>query len=231
MGKRANFSQRKRDWGLGRALYWELMNAVARLGVHLHYVNIDGHLSAIMDETPPAVPTGYDTRYLGFEELRAYEGLVPDMDGAFLDSACARGDVCIANFHDDELVGFAFLSFTHARATPQLDVLVPEGFQYVYKGWTHQNHRRAGLAAARVHLRHQLLRANPAQRSISYVETHNYASLLRGYRHPRERLLRMGFCGWITVLGRQIPFNSRRAKWIGFELTPSGNHRRRQYVK
>lgn len=66
---------------------------------------------------------------------------------------------------------------------------------------------------------------------ISMAETHNYPSLLHGYRHPRLRGLRMGFCGWITVFGRQIPFNSRRARWIGFEFVRREDHRRRQYVR
>ncbi len=40
----------------------------------------------------------------------------------------------------------------------------------------------------------------------------------------------MGLCGWITLFGRQIPFNTRRAKWIGFELVRKEDHRRRQYI-
>jgi hypothetical protein len=40
----------------------------------------------------------------------------------------------------------------------------------------------------------------------------------------------MGFCGWITIFGRQIPFTSRRARWVGFELVRNDDNRRRQYV-
>ena len=111
-----------------------------------------------------------------------------DLDRPFLELAIARGDVCIANFHGADLVGFAFVSFTRAPVSAQLDVLVPKGFQYVYKGWTHPDYRRANLGKARMYLRHGLLREHHAQRGISYVETHNYRSLLHGYRHrPRAQ--------------------------------------------
>src|SRR4030095_2739117 len=100
--------------------------------------------------------------------------------------AVARGDLCVANFRGEEVVGFAFFSFTRARVTPQLDALVPKGFVYGYKGWTHQDYRRANLTSARVHMRHHWMRQNHSLRGINYVETHNYASLLRHYRPPRH---------------------------------------------
>jgi hypothetical protein len=225
-----NFRHRQRSWGLQRALHWEVMNFVAKLGVHVHYVIVETNLREIHGEERPLVPPGIDTRFVGTDELLPYIDRVPDLDRGFLDSVFARGDVCIANFHGDELVGFAFISFTRARASAQLDVLVPDGFQYVYKGWTHPDYRRSNLTAARIYLRHQLLRQNHSLRGISYVETHNYASLLHRYRHPRERSLSMGLCGWFTLFGRQIPWNSRTAKWIGFELVRKEDLGRRQYV-
>jgi hypothetical protein len=195
--------------------------------VRVHYVTVRNEMR---HRPRPETPPGYDTRFVGRDEMLPYAGRVPGIERDFLDTAFARGDLCMANFGGDELLGFAFVSLSRARASPQLDVLVPRGFLYVYKGWTHPEHRRAQLAAARVYLRQQYMQANDAQWSISYVETHNYISLLRGYRHPRERGLRMGFCGWITVFGRQIPFNSRRARWVGFELVRRDDDGRRQYV-
>lgn len=229
MGKAAKFATRKRDWGLKRALHWEMMNALVKLGVRVHYVNVEGNVREILGEESPEVPPGYETRYAGHDEMLPYVG-TEGLDQAFLNTAFGRGDVCIANFLGRDLVGFAFVSFTRARVTEQLDMLVPDGFQYVYKGWTHIDHRRAKLAFARIYLRHKLLLADHGQRSISFVETHNYSSLLRGYTHPRERKLRMGFCGWITLFGRQIPFNSRRARWVGFEIVRKDHDGRRQYV-
>lgn len=226
------FQKRRQDWGLKRALHWVLMNLLRRLlGLRLYYVLVESNVREIVGEQQPPVPEGIDTRIVGIEELFPFAGKVADLDREFLETVRARGDVCIANFRHDELVGFAFVSFTRARASAQLDVLVPKGFQYVYKGWTHPDYRRANLGAARVYLRHGLLRENHGQRGISYVETHNYASLLHGYRHPRERSLLMGFCGSITVFGREIPFNSRRARWVGFEMVRRTDPGLRQYVR
>jgi hypothetical protein len=228
--KLQHFRQRKRDWGLKRALHWELMHAMSLIGFRLNYVNVGSNMKEILGEARPTAPTGYETRVVGLAEMLPHAGRVPDLSQAFLEEAFARGDVCTANFFDNQLVGFSFSSFTRARATDQLDVLVPAGFRYGYKSWTHPEHRRANLSRMRGYTRRQTLPSDRMQRSISYVETHNYPSLLHSYRHPRERSLRMGFCGWITVFGRQIPFNSRRAKWIGFEIVRRDDHRRRQYV-
>lgn len=230
MGKLANFAKRKRDWGFKRALHWEVMNALSIFGLRVHYVIVPTDIGRIVGEEKPDVPPGYETRVVGREELLAFVGRVPDLDAEFLDIAFGRGDICVANFHGTELVGFAFLSYTRARATDQLDVLVPQGFRYPYKAWTHPDHRRAKLSQIRGYVSRETFQFKHDLRSINYIETHNYASLLHGYRHPRERNLNMGLCGWVTVFGRQIPFNSRRARWIGFEMVRRDEQRQRQYV-
>jgi len=230
LGKRANFRARKRDWGLRRALHWEVMHLLSKVGIRVHYVILNASMMQILGEERPAVPAGYETRVVGIDEILPYGDSVEGLSREFLESAFARGDVCTANFRDGELVGYGFTSYTRARVTEQLDVLVPAGFRYPYKSWTHPAHRRANLSSMRGYVRRQTLPAGHEQRSIDYVETHNYASLLHGYRHPRERGIPMGFCGWITVFGRQLPFNSRRARWIGFEFVRKDDTRPRQYV-
>jgi len=230
MRKLDNFRARKRDWGWRRALHWELMHGLSLLGLRIHYVIVGSDMREILGEEMPAVALGYDTRVVGYGELLPYVSQVPDLSGEFLEAAFARGDVCTANYYGGALVGFSFSSYTRARVTNQLDVLIPEGFRYGFKSWTHTDHRRANLRRMRGYVRRRTLRSDHEQRSISYVETHNYASLLHGYRHPRLRSLRMGFCGWFTVFGRQIPFSTRRARWVGFEFVRREDSRRRQYV-
>ena len=230
MSKLANFRARKREWGFKRALHWEQMNLLATLGIRVHYVDVGASIRQIVGEEEPEVPPGYETRMVDFDDLLAYSERVPDLSQEFLETAFGRGDIGSANFYAGELVGFAFWSYTRARVTDQLDVLVPEGFRYSYKTWTHPNHRRANLSSMRSYVRRRTRRAPHEERVISYTETHNYPSLLHGYRHPRMRGQRMGFCGWITVFGRQIPFNSRRARWVGFEFVRREDERRRQYV-
>jgi hypothetical protein len=229
--RRVPFRQRLRDWGLRRTLYWYLMHALSKFGIRLHYVRVGADMREFLaTEVAPETPQGYDTRVVGIDELLPFAGVVPDLDREFLVAALQRGDVCTANFFNRELVGFSFSTLERARVSAQLDVLVPDGFRYSYKAWTHPDHRRHNLSRARGYVRRQTLKWGHEVRSISYIETHNYPSLLHSYRHPRDRSLPMGFCGWFTLFGRQIPFNSRRAKWIGFEFVRKGDDGRRQYV-
>lgn len=229
--RRVPFRQRMRDWGLRRTLYWYLMHALSKFGIHLHYVRVGADMLDILgNEVAPETPQGYGTRVVGVDELLPLAGVVAGLDREFVLAAFERGDVCTANYFDGELVGFSFSTCKRARVSAQLDVLVPDGFRYGYKAWTHPEHRRRNLARARGYVRRQTLKWAHEVRSISYIETHNYPSLLRSYRHPRQRSLPMGFCGWVTLFGREIPFNSRRAKWIGFEFVRRDDHGRRQYV-
>jgi hypothetical protein len=226
------FHKRRADWGLRRTLYWYLMHTLAKAGIRLHYVRVGADMREILRiEERPQVPDGYDTRVVGLEEMLPHAGAVPDLDREFLEASFARGDRCTANFFNGELVGFSFGTHQRARATPQLDVLVPSGFRYGYKAWTHPAHRQRNLSRIRGYVRRQSAKSMHEERSISYIETHNYPSLLHSYRHPRDRGLAMGLCGWITLFGRQIPFNSRRAKWIGFEVVRKNDSGRRQYVR
>lgn len=229
MWKIANFNARRRDWGLKRALHWQLMHALSKVGVRVHYVIVGGGMLEIVGETTPLVSAGYETRVIGLDELLPYAS-EPGLSRAFLETAFGRGDRCTANFFNGQLVGYSFNAYVRARASEQLDVLVPPGFRYGYKSWTHSEHRQANLARMRGYVRRQTLPVEHEQRNISYIETHNYASLLHGYRHPRLRGLRMGFAGWITLFGRQIPFTTRHARWVGFELVRRDDTRARQYV-
>lgn len=227
-----HFAQRKRDWGLKRALYWELMYAARTyLGFCIHYVTVGADLKRPAENVRPEVPEGYVTRIVGLEDMLPYVGRVPDLDAEFLHDAFRRGDECAANFFGDELVGFGFICRTRCRASTQIDVLIPQGFRYSYKDWTHPDHRRNNLSRMRGHVRFTTLPRPFEERSVTYVETHNYASLLHSYLRPRERSLRMGLCGWWSLFGHQIPFNSRAAKWVGFEFIRRDDDGRRQYVK
>ena len=226
-----HFADRRRQWGLRRAVYWELMYAFRTyLGFCIHYVTVGSDIKRPAENICPEVPEEYETRIVNLDDLLPYVGRVPDLDAEHLRDAFARGDECAANFFGDELVGFGFICRTRCRASDQLDVLIPPGFRYGYKDWTHPDHRRRNLSRMRGHLRFTTMPRPFEERSISYIETHNYASLLHGYRHPRERGIPMGLCGWFSVFGRQIPFNSRKAKWVGFEFIRREDDGRRQYV-
>ena len=59
----------------------------------------------------------------------------------------------------------------------------------------------------------------------------NYASLLHTYKHPGLWTIRTGYVGWFTIFGRQVPFNTRWAKKIGFEFVMKDDSRTRYYAE
>jgi hypothetical protein len=221
------FRTRCRDWGLKRTLYWYLMSQLSKLGIHVHYVFLGADLKQPGDEPAPSVHPGYTTRLIDNIELLPFAGVVPGISREFVELVARRGDECVANFFGAELVGYGFSSRSRTRVTDQLDVLVPRGFRYGYKAWTHPDHRLMQLSRMRAHVRLHSVERPRNERSLSYIETHNYDSLLRRARIPTERRIPMGLCGWFTIFGRQIPFNTRRAKWIGFEFVRKEDERTR----
>jgi hypothetical protein len=187
------------------------------LGLNIAYVLVGSGSNRVRNESRLEPPAGYEVRNIRPEELYAHIGTVPDLSTAFVREIAARKDSCVASFHEGSLVGFSFQTSSLAEVTDQLEILIPKGFHYTYKTWTHEAHRRKGLSRIQGSIRtHGKAPSN--DRGIWYVETHNYPSLMSGYRHPRDRPLRMGFIGWIRLWGRDYPFVSRTAAWLGLEL-------------
>lgn len=219
------------DWGRLRAIYWAIMHLLARrLGFHVHYVYLGADRIDLWDPNPPEVPPEYDTKLVGLSDLLPYVDRVPGITRKILEEALEFDDECAASFYNGQLVAYSFNKRSRAFVTQQLDALIPNGFRYVYKSWTHPEHTRRGLSRMGVYVRRSGPKRCYEERSVSYVETHNYPSLLHRYTRPCERSLVMGIVGWATVFGKQIPFNSRRAKWLGFEFVRKSDLGQRQYV-
>jgi len=218
----ANLRRRAAEWGWRRALYWQLMHALAGIGFRIHYVTIgaDRPTLRLIYRRRLEVPEGYSVRWGTREDfLPLADDPSAGIDGEFLEQAFGRGDECCVVLFGEQIVNYSFWTRSWARVTDQLRVVVPRGFRYVYKDWTHPDHRRRRLSSLNAYYRNLNREAPFEERSISYVETHNYPSLLNTYRHPSERGIRCGLVGWITLFGRQIPFSSRHARWINFEFS------------
>jgi hypothetical protein len=232
MGRYERFIQRKAEWGLRRAIYWQAMTLVGRfVDFRIHYVFVGSGSGRLDRSDPPAVPEGYSVRMVGLEELRPFAGRVPDLPLEFLESAFSNGDLCVASFFGSSLVGYSFRSTTRATVTDQLDIWIPDGFRYTYKTWVEAKHRRRNLSQIQGYVRHRAQVADVRARGIWYVETHNYPSLLHSYRHPADRSLHMGFIGWFTIFGRQVPFRTPAARWLGVEFMRKDDTRPRQFIR
>ena len=226
----ANMRKRAHDWGWRRAVHWQIMHLLKRtIGLHVHYVYVGSDRDDLQDAEPPPIDPEYIIKEACKEDFDPYVGKVEKLDAEFVEQAFARNDECSVALWRGELVNFAFSCRTRARVTPQIDVIVPKGFRYGYKDWTHPDHRRRHLSKMGAWFRRNKLNRPYAERSIYYIETHNYPSRLTSYRHPSLRPLRMGVVGWFDWFGRHYPFNSRRAKWIGLIFVRKDDHRVRQY--
>jgi hypothetical protein len=112
-------------------------------------------------------------------------------------------------------VGYGFVALRRAPLTDQLEIVVDERLDYRYKGWTHPNHRRKHLSHARARLSRKLYPLTAGRRSVSYVAVHNLPSRLQ---HRDLKPVRVGYCGYVRVFGREYPFTHRIVKRIGFRI-------------
>jgi hypothetical protein len=223
--------QHARDWGWKRAIYWQIMQPLGkRLGFHIHYVQVGADRPDLDDPVAPEIPPGYTARLGCKEDFLPALDKIRNLDQAFVDEAFHHDDECTVTFYGDELVAFSFNTRVKAPVTDQLEIVVPAGFRYGYKSWTHPDHRRNNLSAMGGFVKRTQGMRPFDERGIWYVETHNYPSALRSYRRPSERAIMMGLVGWFTIFGRQIPFASRHAKWIGFCFTRKDAPRNQYYL-
>ncbi len=193
-------------------MYTTVMSRLAGLGIRLFIVELGDNNPHIAH---PRLPAGYTTETPPVEKLRAWAGLEHSLSHRFLDEAIERGDRCVANFYNGELVGYGFVTRSRAPVTDQLEVLIDDHLRYRYKGWTHPAHRRKHLSHARGRINSTLFPMSDGHRMVSYVDSHNFASRLK---HPDVHPVRLGYAGYVTFFGEQYPFTGRIPRRFGFEL-------------
>jgi hypothetical protein len=209
------------EYGLVEIAYLAIMRRLARLGFHLFLVELgDDNPNVAM----PRLPPGYTARATDLEEL--WPWVDQDDNGLseeFLRGAIARGDRCVANFFNGELVGYGFVTQVGAPATNQLDVVIDDRLIYRYKGWTHPDHRRKHLSHARGRLNRQFFPLTGGRRTVDFVAVDNVASRKK---HADVHPTRLGYCGFVRVLGHEFPFTSRGPRRSGFRLArrPQGGN-------
>lgn len=208
------YSEKRTEWGHNRLLQWYAWRTLKLIGIVPCQVYVE---SSVPADQHISIPSDYSIRQMTPTGLIPYTGK-NTLDAEFLQQAEQRGDYCAAIFQGDELVGYRFASCTRAPVTPQLDIIIPQGFSYGYKAWIKSEHRRKHLDKAAANMIDLVISRETGRRSIWYIEKGNFPSRMSGYKHPSERPLRMGTCGWLTVFGRQIPFNSRTARWVGIRI-------------
>jgi len=199
-------------------LYAPVLRVLARRGTRVLLVRLG-------DPNPdiafPALPPGYSTEPKEPLDLLPWATPQYTLNEDFLRQASARGDRCVANFYDGELVGYGFVTRCFAPVTDQLGVKIGPKLQYRYKGWTHPAHRRKHLSHARGRINSRLFPQPHGQRMVSYVEAHNFASRLT---HEDVHPSFLGLCLILRLWGRDYAINSPAASRAGFELVRNDRH-------
>ena len=194
------------------------MTRLQKLGFYLFQVQIGD------DNTQIAIPElapGYTIEKVMPHDLLPWAKPEYDLSEAFLREAIERGDRCVANFFEGELVGYGFVTQRNAPVTDQLQVVVGNNLVYRYKGWTHPDHRRKRLSYARGRLNRLVFPLRDGRRTVSYVATHNFASKLNpSVIHP----VFLGYCGYIRWFGQEYPFTLRTPRRFGFRLVRRHKH-------
>ena len=218
--------------GLPRRLHTHLMSVLKRLfGLRVNKIYVGADRPEMLDKRELGLPSGYSSQLCIKEHLLPFVGDAYGLSEEFLDASFAKGDDCAGAFRNGELVAYIFAARQRVPVTEQLDATIPEGFRTMFKGWTHPDHRRKNLCNNLSLILHNACWDKDfSERAVWYIETTNYSSRLHGYLNPKMWSLGMGYFGWFTFFGREIPFNSRWAKRIGFMVIRKSDSGLRLYA-
>jgi hypothetical protein len=214
--------ERINRWGLLRALYAEVMSRnrawLTLCAVQTRLLMPDG-LTVPIGHLDPQFSIRQATR----DELieAAAQGDL-DLTWEFVEAALARGDRCTAAFVGPRLVAYTWRALSSAPHVHGLWVAFVKPDRYSYKAFTLPEFRGYHLQSHIAAAADPWFVARGFIRDISFIETHNYASI-RSFRRIGHRFV--GYAGYLTLFGRPIPFRSPGARKHGFRFyLPSPSH-------
>ena len=105
-----------------------------------------------------------------------------ELDPEFLREAGAKGDECLAIFHEDVLASYGWYSGHATRVNPELELDFDHAYRYMYKGLTLDTFRGHRLHAIGMTLALASYRSEGRKGLLSYVEAQNFDSLKSCYR-------------------------------------------------
>lgn len=154
-----------------------------------------------------ACPAPYEARILGEAELRRFaQDPANELSDEFLDEALARGDQCYAIVHGDRLAAYGWYAFGPTPiGLPGLLLHYRTDCVYMYKGFTHNEHRGKRLHAIGMTRALQHYLSKGYEGIVSYVESINFDSL--------KSCFRMGYFVFgsvyiVNALGRYFSYST-----------------------
>ena len=200
-----------RRYGVGNVMMKTAVNLLGRL-FEFEICRI-GHSN--LDELPqPAdLPQGYRVAFVSKEEFAQHlkPGLPNDHDWKF-----ERGDVCIAVFHHNEIVGWNFQATQPTRVKEGLEFYYPSGYGYSYASFVCNDHRGKRLASACYFLP-RLFTATlglPPRSAMWYVNVANLASRMSD-RGSEDTSILIGYAGYAKLFGRYWCFSGPACRKMG----------------
>jgi ribosomal protein S18 acetylase RimI-like enzyme len=136
----------------------------------------------------PDVPSdlALDVRPLTEEEIDAYLALRPDEDADTVHAQLRRGDLCVASWSGDRMVGAVWVRFDRIWVSELARTLaVRPGEAYGYNAFIQPEHRRHGAAKNLYVTTMRRLESLGYRRVLVYVDAQNVAG--------RAPLWRLGF--------------------------------------
>jgi hypothetical protein len=204
-----------RHWGLRRALYHWLMHSL-RDRVTLCHVVVR---PAQPESSYPPLSEGREARIANMEELTtAAADPVNDMNPQWLKGAIRRGELCAAVFEGKEMLSYTWRAFGPTPHENNLEVHFDPRYVYGFYSYTRPDYRRQGLQHAADFVSDRYLYDMGYTEGIGWIETHNYPSLIS---QQKRGAYRVGYAGYLYLLGKIYTFRSPGARKYGFGFFPA----------
>jgi hypothetical protein len=207
-------------WGFYGAVHILLMQALSKyLRLHVAWINTR-EINPAGDL--PNLPEGYSVRQLSSAD---YESAIQDpeldMSPDFVSDALGKGDFCVGAFFNDVLVSYIWRALSTTAINDCFSLVVEKPNRYGYKALTLPDHRGKHLPNAIGLFSDKLCFDLGYTRAISFIETHNYASIRsdarRGNRHA-------GWIAYATLGPIMSCYTSKGARELGVAVVRREKH-------
>lgn len=167
------------------------------------------------------VAAGYETRRVESGEF--HDSLCPELAGEDFHWAFARGDVCIASFHDGSIVGHSLYTRLPTQVNDGVVFEFPSSFVYGFESRTAPSHRGRKLESSRWQVSQRVMEELEGHNvpRIFYIDVLNFESLAAN-RRPGVNNRLVGYSGYARVLGRWRTFRSPGCRRVGTGFRQQG---------
>lgn len=143
-----------------------------------------------------------------------------DLHAPAVQTAYARGDVCVASFDGESIVGYCWLAFAPVHHLDGVWVQFDRTVAWTYKSLVRPSHRGRGIAPALYRLADDACLERGRSYSVICVESHNHPSVRAALRAGYAPA---GYAGYLLRGSRLLTWSSAAAKGQGVSFfLPSG---------